>query len=112
MLVVEDDFDLRRDLDEVLGQEGFDVVNAANGRDALDAIRQGATPEAIVADLRMPQMNGAALLAALIENPAWEHIPVIVISGGAPPTGWMGPFLRKPFHLNQLVAALRAAVRA
>ena len=63
VLVVEDDEDIRADLTAILRVKGFAVDEAANGKEALARLRDGARPCVIVLDLMMPVMNGWELRA-------------------------------------------------
>jgi CheY-like chemotaxis protein len=79
VLVVEDDAPLRELLRRMLEREGYTVVEADNGRAALDRLREG-TPGAILLDLMMPVMDGFEFLAELGHEDAWGRIPVIVLT--------------------------------
>ena len=109
VLVVEDDEDIRADLTAILRVKGFSVDEAANGKDALAQLRNGATPCVIVLDLMMPVMNGWELRAVMLADPALAAIPVVVVSG----KGRIAPeeertlapaaVLVKPFELTELL---------
>jgi CheY-like chemotaxis protein len=58
VLVIEDEADLRKSVAEVLKLEGYEVVTAAHGEEALEELRNGCEPEVIVLDLMMPVMDG------------------------------------------------------
>jgi CheY-like chemotaxis protein len=79
LLVVEDDAPLRQRLRRVLEREGYAVVEAAHGRAALERLREG-LPGAILLDLGMPVMDGFAFLVEMRREPAWQHVPVIVLT--------------------------------
>jgi signal transduction histidine kinase/CheY-like chemotaxis protein len=79
VLVVDDDEEQRHLVRELLGARGWVVLEAANGRLALDILRKG-SPEIVLLDLMMPEMDGFELVAALQANPAWRDIPVIVVT--------------------------------
>jgi CheY-like chemotaxis protein len=55
------------------------VREAANGREALDRLKEG-KPDVILLDLMMPEMDGFAVVAALQKEAGWRDIPVIVIT--------------------------------
>ncbi|MFI5024518.1 MAG: response regulator, partial [Alphaproteobacteria bacterium] len=78
-LVVEDDEVQRQLMCGILGAQGWDVREAANGRLALDALANG-LPDIMLLDLMMPEMDGFQLVAALQANPAWRNIPVVVVT--------------------------------
>jgi CheY-like chemotaxis protein len=79
VLVVEDHADTRDLYAEVLSLMHFAVMTAANGRDAL-ALCRADLPHVIVADLRMPNMNGYELLDALRADERTRQIPAIATS--------------------------------
>jgi CheY-like chemotaxis protein len=80
LLLVEDDADVRESLGEVLRDAGYAVAWAANGADALRALRSGLRPAAILLDLMMPGVDGFEFRAAQRGDPAIAAIPVIVLS--------------------------------
>lgn len=109
VLVVDDDPDIRETLRDVIEAEGFAVVCAANGREALAALGMGLRPSLVVLDLMMPAMNGWELLAAIRADRALADLPVAVISaagGRATPPG-ATCFLGKPIDLDTLIELVR-----
>jgi CheY-like chemotaxis protein len=78
ILLVDDEPSIRVVLSAVLEDAGFTVDVAEHGFDALRKI-QGAVPDLVITDLRMPNMNGFELLAVLRER--FPQLPTIVISG-------------------------------
>ena len=113
VLVVDDDHDIRTCLGEVLHDQGFVAVTAADGRDALEKLATRFRPDAIVLDLMMPVMNGFEFLQAMRANAELNRIPVVVISANR---GYderdlgVAAVLRKPFDLNALVDAIDGAL--
>lgn len=83
VLVVEDDGDVREALAAVLQHEGYPVLEAQHGRDALDKLRDAEDICLILLDLFMPTMNGWAFREAQVKDPAIANIPVVVVSAGA-----------------------------
>jgi CheY-like chemotaxis protein len=79
VLVVEDDAATREMLSRTLGREGWTVVEAENGRVALDRLGTR-TPGLVLLDLMMPEMDGFAFLEALRSRDAWRDIPVAVMT--------------------------------
>ena len=79
VLVVDDDQILRRGLLQTLEKDGWKVVEADNGLRGIERLRE-ATPDAIVLDLMMPEMDGFEVLAELRRRPDWRDIPVIVVT--------------------------------
>ena len=83
ILVVEDDIDLREVLAVVLEGEGYPVIEAAHGRDALEKLRAQESVCLILLDLFMPTMNGWAFRKEQLKDPAIAQIPVVVVSADA-----------------------------
>jgi CheY-like chemotaxis protein len=79
VLVVDDDADLRRRLCRLLEQDGYKVVEAEHGRDAL-ALLSDMAPGLILLDLMMPEMDGFEFVTELRRHESWREIPVIVIT--------------------------------
>ena len=110
VLLVEDDYDVRDTLQDLLESEGFDVIPAANGKQAIDFLRY-AKPGGdfvVVLDLMMPMVSGWEVLDLLTKDSRLSRIPVIVLSALAterPPRAQ--EFVRKPFTMQTLVTSIR-----
>ena len=83
ILVVDDDEDVREMIMLVLALEGYQVVGAQDGLEALEKIRTHGSPKLILLDLRMPRLNGADFVRALRRDPAHASIPIVILSGDA-----------------------------
>src|SRR5262249_22025090 len=103
ILMVEDDEGLRALMARGLRSRGFDVIEAANGIEALKALEWCAF-DLVVSDVVMPEMDGPTLLEAIR-----GRIPVLFISGYAFERN-LAAFLPKPFSLGQLVTAVKEAM--
>jgi len=79
VLVVDDDEGIRQLLRRILEEEGYTVVEAQNGRAALERMGERA-PGAILLDLMMPEMDGFEFVNALRTREAWRQIPVVIIT--------------------------------
>jgi GAF domain-containing protein/CheY-like chemotaxis protein len=79
VLVVDDDAEVRQLLRRMLESEGYAVVEAENGRVALERLR-GEPPSLILLDLMMPEMDGFEFVAELRRHEGWRAIPVVVIT--------------------------------
>lgn len=79
VLIVEDDVTMRDMLRRTLDKQGWQITEAANGREALErvAVRR---PDLILLDLMMPEMDGFAFVEALRQHDAWRSIPIVVIT--------------------------------
>lgn len=80
VLLVEDNADVRAGMVEWLQAEGFRVVAAENGRDALAQLRAGLKPALIVLDLMMPVMDGIEFREEQLNDAALADIPVVICS--------------------------------
>ncbi len=115
MLVVDDEAGIRDLLTLFLEDEGFSVVCAADGEQALGWLDGGLKPVVMLLDMKMPVCDGAAVLQALRERPGHPSPPVIVLSGSAELAPLLGPpdvqsVLIKPFDLDDLLRAIGAVV--
>jgi CheY-like chemotaxis protein len=81
VLLVDDDAAVRRTIARFLAFEGFAVVEATNGLEALTYLRTGGSASVIVLDLRMPVMDGWTFRREQRRDPMLENIPVVVLSG-------------------------------
>jgi signal transduction histidine kinase/CheY-like chemotaxis protein len=79
VLVVDDDVEVRQLLRRMLEPEGYAVVEADNGRVALERLRDG-TPAVVLLDLMMPEMDGFDFVAEFRRHAAWRAIPIVVIT--------------------------------
>jgi CheY-like chemotaxis protein len=108
IVLIEDDDGIRDSMATLLEDEGYVVVQAANGADGLERIRAADELCLVLLDLWMPVMNGWQLLAELRADVRLARIPVVVISaaGEQPPPGGAAAFLRKPVRLDVLLDAV------
>lgn len=114
LLVVEDNLALREGLGEMLGLEGFSVITAANGRDALDKLSTF-TPDLILSDISMPEMDGYTFFKAVRARPEWVTIPFLFLTArGEREDILVGKdlgaddYLIKPLTREELITAVRA----
>ncbi len=80
ILVVEDDPDLRLVHSEILSHEGYTVLAASDGVEALELVENEGPPAMVLLDLRMPRMNGWDLAKRLRRRPGWRDIPLVVVA--------------------------------
>lgn len=116
VLVVDDDVDVRETVADALEDDGYVVLRATNGKDALRQLQDGARPRLILLDLMMPEMDGWAFRAEQQRVPELAAIPVIVFTAhastreAAEQLGAAGA-LRKPLRLADLLAAVASLAR-
>ncbi len=111
LLLVEDDSGIRVTLADLLTGLGHHVVTAVDGRDALRLVDGGYLPDLVLTDVVMPNLSGPGLVAELARR--GSTCGVLYMTGDvdrdlAPVAGSL-PLLRKPFTLDDLVAALAEA---
>ena len=81
IVVVDDDNDIREAVCEVLRNEGYQAVEASNGREAIELLHGFSDPpQLILLDLMMPEMDGWEFLMGIDEDPAIPFIPVALMS--------------------------------
>jgi CheY-like chemotaxis protein len=116
VLVVDDDTSARSTVVAILEAEGFLVVEAGNGREALDQLEAGLVPGAILLDLFMPVLDGWATLRAIRRNRSLSSIPVMVLSAAGREGMDRAPgataYLRKPLDPEELLRRLAACTAA
>jgi CheY-like chemotaxis protein len=108
ILVVDDDDVIRDTLRLVLEDEGYRVMTAEHGRDALEKLTGGGPlPSVMLIDLMMPVMDGWKLIAEVKRLPELSSIPVVVISAGGNHLLATAPvasgYLTKPLDLTRLL---------
>ncbi|MBO0844348.1 MAG: response regulator transcription factor [Nocardioides sp.] len=114
MLLVDDDATLRRALGIGLRAAGHDVLISADGRTALQALRED-RPDIVVLDLGLPDLSGVDVLRQMR---SWSTTPVVVLSARAESTEKVqaldlgaDDYVTKPFGMEELLARIRAAAR-
>ena len=116
-LVVEDERDIAALLRHNLEKEGWEVIAAANGPDALRGAREH-HPDVVLLDLMIPQLDGWEVCRQLKQDPATREVPVIIVTGRGDETDKIlgfelgaDDYVVKPFWPRELIARLRAVVR-
>lgn len=114
LLVVEDDTLLREALVEILASEGFRVLDAPNGQEALLIMRE-IIPDVILSDISMPVMDGLTFFSRVRRHPEWVSIPFIFLTArGERQQILLGKdlgveeYLVKPIMADELVMTIRA----
>ena len=119
VLVVDDSVSMRQMVTFTLKGAGFDVVEAGDGKEAVDKLNGGAKPNLVITDLNMPNMDGISLIKAIRGMAAHKFTPVLMLttesaddkkkegqSAGA--TGW----IVKPFNPDQMLATINKVLPA
>ena len=113
ILIVDDEFGLAQMLREMLGEYGYAVTVAINGRLALDILGEQRV-DLVLSDMMMPVMDGAELATAMRASVTHQHTPIILMT--CLPTivpashDLFDATLRKPFTPEQLLNTMRACL--
>jgi CheY-like chemotaxis protein len=114
ILVVDDADDHRAALCSLLEEAGYRVEDASHGRDALDRLLAGLSPDLILLDLFMPVMDGWALWQEIKTHPVLAPIPIVVMSGYGEAVLNSAPvsagYLRKPLERSQLLETIASCL--
>jgi len=114
VLIVDDEPPIRRLLRNTLAVQNFRTIEAATGREALDAVRRE-KPDLIILDLGLPDLDGLEVIKAVREK---SQLPIVVLSSRGDERGKVSAldlgaddYVTKPFGVNELMARIRAALR-
>lgn len=117
ILIAEDERDIRDLIDFTLSYNGYEVITASNGEDALELI-QREMPDLILLDVRMPRKDGYEVCKALKTEPSTSGIPVVFLSAkGQEAEVEAGlqlgaeAYILKPFSPNELVVQVGNLLR-
>ena len=80
IMVVDDDADIREGVRDLLESNGYSVVTATNGIDALAELHKGARPAVILLDLMMPGMDGYQFATECRKSSAFGTIPIVAVT--------------------------------
>jgi len=116
ILVVDDENSNRAIVRRILASEGYEVVEAADGAEAVAAI-EGRLPDLVLLDLEMPGLDGYGVLRVLKENPRSRLVPVVMLTGHSQLPEKLraleigaDDYIHKPFNLTELSARVRSLV--
>ncbi len=116
VLLVEDDKALRRYLQVLLEQAGYEVVQAADGLEGMK-LALASSVDIVVTDAMMPNLSGQEFCRFLRNSPSLSHIPIVILSGSEPQHGLTkrelaDAFLSKPVSAAGLIECLQRLLRA
>ena len=113
ILAVDDEKHIVRLVQITLEKEGYELITASNGREALEKVAVE-KPDLVVMDVMMPEMDGLEALAKMKNDPATAGIPVIMLTAKAQDSdvfrGWQSGadlYLTKPFNPSELVTFVK-----
>jgi DNA-binding NtrC family response regulator len=119
VLLVDDERNIRRTLHMVLSGEGYRVLEAASGEEALGLLARAAAPvDLCILDMKLPGVGGLEVLERLRREEAWRDLPVVVISGHATVQDAVAAiklgasdFFEKPLARERVLVSVRNALR-
>ena|SRR5262249_48369649 len=113
ILVVEDQADNRRILRDMLGNAGYELVEAESGEEALTAV-ETRRPDLILMDIQLPVMDGYEATRRIKSNPGMKEIPIIAVTSyalsgdeGKARAAGCNAYVTKPFSPRALLAKVR-----
>ena len=116
-LVVEDNEHVAYMLEFMLERAGYEVIMAANGRDAQAAIENIEPVDVVLLDLMLPYVSGYQLIAEMRDVHEWQRVPIVVLSGKVLESDIVkaldlgaNDYVTKPFRPEELLARLRRVV--
>ena len=114
VLVIDDEPPIRKLLRLGLGTQGYEILEAPNGKSGLELLARN--PDLIILDLGLPDIPGLELLRMIRERN--DRVPIVVLSSRGDETGKVqaldlgaDDYVTKPFGMAELIARLRAAIR-
>lgn len=118
LLVLEDDADIRHGLEQSLKREGFGVLPAGTGREALALVEGGRKLDGALLDLSLPDMDGLEVLRTIRGQARTRHLPVLLVTARADEIDRVlglelgaDDYVSKPYSTRELVARVRAVLR-
>jgi two-component system, OmpR family, response regulator len=116
-LVVEDDPDMAALIERLLGRDTFTVTVCTKREEVLARLRQMPTPDVVMLDLQLPDLNGFDLLQKLKAHPQLKMMPIVVVTADAKPESVIrglalgaDGYITKPFDHNTLVRGVKAVL--
>jgi DNA-binding response OmpR family regulator len=117
ILIVDDDADIRRLAESALKQEGFDVLQADSGENALEILRTTEV-DAVILDVLLPGMGGLETLRQIRSDRALNHVPVIMLSVKSSEIDSVvglelgaDDYIGKPIRYHELISRVKSVLR-
>jgi signal transduction histidine kinase len=117
LLLVDDDLAILEGVADLLGLHGYNIITATDGTEALQAMRRQ-TPDLVISDIMMREMNGYQFYEEVRKNPAWTMLPFIFLTARGQTIDirrghslGADAYLTKPFEPEDLLIAVRARLK-
>ncbi|MFN8459616.1 MAG: response regulator [Anaerolineae bacterium] len=118
VLIVDDEVNIVISLEFLLEQAGYHVRVAHNGEEGLEKIATF-EPDLVLLDVMMPRMNGFEVCSRVRENPAWQHIKIVMLTAKGREVEitkglalGANAYITKPFSTKELLAQVRQILEA
>jgi two-component system cell cycle sensor histidine kinase/response regulator CckA len=117
IMIVEDDLSIRDALSELLSSEGYVVVRAEHGEQALNHLKRLPKVDLILLDLSMPVMDGKTFLREIgVQFPEYKDLPIIIMiaagPGEIPQTHSRDRILRKPLDVEEIISKIEKIIES
>ena len=113
ILVVEDEPDTAELVKLILQENGYEVVHAADGQEALDKIASMSIPLLVLLDIQLPHVDGVTILETIRATPDWQDVPVILLTAVVDPlcirravSIKVQDYMLKPFKRDDLLRCI------
>ncbi len=113
ILVVEDEPDTAELVKLILQENGYQVVHAADGQDALNKIASMSIPSLVLLDIQLPHVDGVTILETIRATPDWQDVPVILLTAVVDPlcirravSIKVQDYMLKPFKRDDLLRCI------
>lgn len=117
ILVVEDEPDTANLVKLILQENGYQVVHAADGQEALDKIASMSIPSLVLLDIQLPHVDGVTILETIRATPDWQDVPVILLTAVVDPlcirravSIKVQDYMLKPFKRDDLLRCVDRAL--
>lgn len=117
ILLVEDEPDTADLVKLIMEQEGYQVIHAADGQDALEKVASIPLPSLVLLDIQLPHVDGIAVLETIRAIPDWRDVPVVLMTAVVDPlcirqavSLKVQEYLIKPFKRDTLVRYVERAL--
>jgi CheY-like chemotaxis protein len=109
ILIIDDEPTIVFFLSDLFLDEGYDILKAYSGEEGLKLLDSKALPDLVIVDLKMPGINGKDVIQAIRQNPKFNDVPVMILTGSVkndndyPGEGSYQALVTKPFDIEEVL---------
>jgi CheY-like chemotaxis protein len=112
ILIIDDEYDIISSLEMILSFEGYAVLTAFHGADAMAILKSSPVPDLIISDMTMPVLDGYGLLNAVKSHDKLKNIPIILMSAAQLDHKKLDKlhfelFMRKPLDIDRFLSDVK-----